>query len=49
LKTFKGIDMQDQLDRIEAKLDQLIELLAQMDDEQDDQGYYGERDQTQPL
>jgi len=41
--------MQDQLDRIEAKLDQLIELLAQMDDEPDDQGYYGERDQTQPL
>lgn len=44
-------DNQSQLDRIEAKLDLLLSIIEQMDnDEQEDnQLMYGERDQTQPL
>jgi hypothetical protein len=42
---------QSQLDRIEAKIDLLLSIIEQMDnDEQEDnQSMYGERDQTQPL
>ena len=40
---------QEQLNRIEQKLDYLIELISQLDDEKEDSGYYGDRDQTKPL
>ena len=41
----------EQLDRIETKLDYLIELLTQQvdDDQETEPSYYGERDQTKPL
>lgn len=40
----------EQLDRIEQKLDYLIELLSNLpDDQEQEPSYYGERDQTKPL